>query len=357
MSFFNQKEVRELRETIDMVISIDNSSSCMRKDFVSYIIPPLYKKVEKNITRSDDGRINIIPSEHDNPSQEILDFCFDNKCSVREVYRALSIHYLCFNPLMQKLTYEIVKNTKNPTLGDLFKALMPNGISFTFPQYSMETLKQEIKGYLNITTKEPQAYQEMLDNSYEEIKKIISKSIKEIDTVVPIKIELDEIKDEVEHQQEILNDVFTNKSIMANIKRDNHFLNPLLNDAPTITEDNKVVFGNFTNSLSIGFTDKAIKIGMEKTKVLNQFKTLLNSYTEINKIEKEDHTAKIHLIQECINFIENTNSKYIPFKELSKKLNMTKNQVRNFCKYLFNVESIRLPKNFNDYKSFPNTIK
>ena len=189
--------------------------------------------------------------------------------------------------------------------------------------------------------------------SYLEPKNIIINELENIDTGLEnfYPNEKNKSIDNLEHISNTTTELFSNKKSIANIKRNNHYLSSLLNDYIIITENYNMIFKNLTLGLSIGITNQAILLTMKKEDRIKDYKKLLKSYTEIDKISKEKHTSDIAFIKEYIDFIENTNSKYLPLKILADKLHMTESQVKGLAKAIFNHN--KLPKQFNKFTSIP----
>ncbi len=198
----------------------------------------------------------------------------------------------------------------------------------------------------------PEFFQRVLENSYDEIRDRVIRNIK--NTVLPLcQQNLDEkiVLDDIEHQKEYTMGKLQNNKALSKIEQDNHFLSYLKKDHLEITDDYKLIFSGHTSGFSLGYTDKAILLSLDKKTTLRELKSSLKV---LQKYKDENGHALMFLTKNLIEFIGQNKaySKYIPFKALAKKMGISKNQVKRYAKELIGIREESFLKNFDDIKTY-----
>lgn len=195
----------------------------------------------------------------------------------------------------------------------------------------------------------PEAFQEILNNSYDEILKRSTQSI--LNTKLPLnqyRIDDKAIVDEIKlHKEQFIN-IFTNKKSLAKIESGNHFLSYLRKDDFEITEDYKIVFKGHTKALSTGYTEKAILLSLDKDVAIRELQTKIK---HLEDFHTEESQILINYALQLIEFIKQKRyANHILFKSLAKELGITKGQARNYAKKLFNINEKSFIDNFDNIK-------
>lgn len=198
----------------------------------------------------------------------------------------------------------------------------------------------------------PEFFQRVLENSYDEIRDRVIRNIK--NTVLPLDQQsLDEkiVFDDIEHQKQYTMGKFQNNKSLSKIEQDNHFLSYLKKDHLEITDDYKLIFSGHTSGFSLGYTDKAILLSLDKKTTLRELKTNLKF---LQKYNNEHGQELISLTNNLIEFIDQNKAhiKYVPFKTLAKKMGISKNVVKRYAKELIGIREQSFLDNFDDIKTY-----
>ena len=298
----------------------------------------------------------------------IVQFCLTEKLSIYGVIESMvRMDFELFNYMIVKILRDRGLSNTELIVGNFYKidsilnVSIENKINLTVqssPAVTLETLSFkvekriiEIQDHAREVTmvNNSKFYQKVLDNSYDEIKKRV---IDKIDnTHLPlsqVKLRHKDVVVEIEHQKEIFKDVFTNKKILSKIKQGNHFLDYLKKDDLEITDDYKIVFKGHTKALSIGNTDKAILLSIDKDSAIRELQTKIKHLKDFKSPESE---VLIKYTNHLIDFIKQKRyATHVPFKALAKEVGITKEQAKNYAKKLLNINDKSFVKNFEDIK-------
>lgn len=205
--------------------------------------------------------------------------------------------------------------------------------------------KEKIANDYNINNNTPQTNQELLDNSYD----VIINTFKKLSNT-------DDIISLLENEKSINNDLFTNGKKLSKVKSNNHYMSFLYKCNSVYTENDLIVFQEFVEALISGymqfleFEDKEQKI-----KSYKQDLEVLKRYNNSNENDKN-----IQELEDSISFfsISKPHQKLIPFKELSNRLEIDKNQISNYITNILNngTHKNTIKQNFDTLKTIPKEI-
>lgn len=183
--------------------------------------------------------------------------------------------------------------------------------------------KKKIANDYNINNNTPQTNQELLNNSYD----VIIDRLKELSNT-------DDIINLLENEKLINNDLFTNSKKLSKVKSNNHYMSFLYKCNSVWTENQLIVFQEFVEALISGymqfleFEDKEQKIKSYKQdlEVLKRYNT------------SKENNKNIQELEDIISFlsISKPHQKFIPFKELSNRLEIDTNQISNYITNILN---------------------
>ncbi|MFW2525642.1 hypothetical protein ACN5O8_07920 [Aliarcobacter butzleri] len=206
-------------------------------------------------------------------------------------------------------------------------------------------LKENIANNYNINNNLPQTNQKLLNNSYDVI----------IDTLKNLS-NTDDIISLLENEKSINDDLFTNAKKLSKVKSNNHYMSFLYKCNSVWTQNQLIVFQEFVEALISGymqfleFEDKEQKI-----KSYNHDLEVLKRYNTSNENDKN-----IQELEDNINFlsISKPHQKFIPFKELSNRLEIDKNQITNYITNILNngTHKNTIKQNFDTLITIPKEI-
>jgi len=188
----------------------------------------------------------------------------------------------------------------------------------------------------------PNTFQQVLLNSYDEVKKQV---LKTIDIVKPPleqyrkdPLRATRVLNEIEEEKRTFENILINNKSLSQIKNGNAFFSYLENDKIKITDDYKLIFEGHTKALSLGYTQKAIIVSLDKDNALRE----LRGNLKVLKKYHNDSEELIELTNTLIELIEQKKySNMVPFKALAKEMNITKNQAKQYAKKLTNLFTIK----------------
>lgn len=205
--------------------------------------------------------------------------------------------------------------------------------------------KENIANNYNINKNTPETNQELLDNSYDVI----------IDTLKKLS-NTDNIISLLESEKSINNDLFTNAKKLSKVKSNNHYMSFLYKCNSVWAQNQLIVFQEFVEALISGymqfleFDDKEQKI-----KSYKQDLEVLKRYNNSNENDKN-----IQELEDRINFlsIPKPHQKFIPFKELSNRLEIDTNQISNYITNILNngTHKKTIRQSFDTLQTIPKEI-
>lgn len=256
----------------------------------------------------------------------------------------LEIHYKCKNRVIENKQYknkeEMVKTifnfNKEPLDFDKIKLkkdlepLTKREINLVIV-YSTLILdkglkivyKERISNDYNINNNTPQTNQEFLNNSYD----VIIYEIKQL-------LNTDDIISLLENEKSINSDLFTNGKKQSKLKSNNHYMSFLYKCNSVYVKDELIVFQEFVEALISGYMQYLEFDGKEqKIKRYNQDVEVLKRYNT-----SKENNKNIEELENKINFlsISKPHEKFIPFKELSNRLEIDTNQISNYIRNILN---------------------
>lgn len=206
-------------------------------------------------------------------------------------------------------------------------------------------IKEDIANNYNINNNTPQTNQNFLNNSYDVI----------IDTLKKLS-NSDEIINLLKSEKSINSDLFTNRKKLSKVKSDNHYMSFLYKCNSVWTQNQLIVFQEFVEALISGymqfleFEDKELKIKSYKQdlEVLKRYNT------------SKENDKNIQELEDSISFlsIPKPHQKFIPFKELSNRLEIDTNQISNYIINILNngTHKNTIKQNFDTLKTIPKEI-
>lgn len=204
----------------------------------------------------------------------------------------------------------------------------------------------------------PKTFQQILINSFDEIRDNVIKEIQNF--ILPldqINLKTEKIIEEIEHMKDISSDIFLNSHALAQINQDRHFLSYLKKDNIEITDDYKLIFSGHTLGLSMGYTDKAILLSLDKKSTIRELESNLKNLLKYKNIMDNIDEA-IVFTEELINFIEQNkaHANYLPYKALAKHMGLSKNKVKRYAKQFAGINEGSFLKNFDALKTYTNKL-
>lgn len=205
--------------------------------------------------------------------------------------------------------------------------------------------KENIANNYNINSNTPQTNQKLLDNSYDVI----------IDTLNKL-ANTDDIIDLLKNEKSINSDLFLNAKKLSKVKSDNHYMSFLYKCNSVYAGDELIVFQEFVEALISGYMqflefenkEQKIKSYIQDLEVLKRYNTLKENDKNIQELED-----KISFLS-----ISKPHQKFIPFKELSNRLEIDTNQISNYITNILNngTHKNTIKQNFDTLKTIPKEI-
>lgn len=205
--------------------------------------------------------------------------------------------------------------------------------------------KENISNDYNINNNTPKTNQELLDNSYN----VIISTVKKLSNT-------DDIISLLENEKSINNDLFTNGKKLSKLKSNNHYMSFLYKCNSVYTENDLIVFQEFVEALISGYMQfLEFEDREQKIKSYKQDLEVLKRYNISNENDKN-----IQELENSISFlsIPKPHQKFIPFKELSNRLEIDKNQISNYIINILNNGAGKntIKQNFDSLKTIPKEI-
>lgn len=205
--------------------------------------------------------------------------------------------------------------------------------------------KENIANNYNINSNTPETNQELLNNSYD----VIIDTLKKLSNTNGI-INL------LESEKLINNDLFTNAKKSSKVKSDNHYMSFLYKCNSVYTENDSIVFQEFVEALISGYMQfLEFENKEQKIKSYKQDLEVLKRYNNLNENDKNIQEVEDNI---CFLSISKPHQKFIPFKELSNRLEIDKNQISNYIINILNNGAGKdtIKKNFDSLKTIPKEI-
>ena len=192
----------------------------------------------------------------------------------------------------------------------------------------------EIKEKYNINKNTPQQNQEILNNSYDIL-------ISELVKIKSNQKKLLPIIDNLEQEKSINIDLFTNSSKLKTLKLNNNRMS-FLYKCTTSKKNNKLIFTEFVESLLCGYK-YYVKSNLQDLKkeliVLKKYNTLNENRFNIEEVKNQIQFLDTH----------KTSLKYLPYKILADNLNLTKQELQVYHKYIKDNTTLKtMEKHFNN---------
>lgn len=229
--------------------------------------------------------------------------------------------------------YENIKLKKNPKPLTKRKTTLITARTILAMNKSMSIIcKENIAKNYNINKNTPQTNQELLNNSYD----VIIDNIKKFPNTNEIIILL-------EGEKSNNDNLFTNSKKLSKLKNNNHYMSFLYKCNSVYTDNHLIVFQEFVEALISGYMQYLeFENKEQKIKKHTQDLEVLKRYNSANENDKN-----IKELEDKISFlsIPKPHEKFIPFKELSNRLEIDINRISNYI------------TNISNNGTHPNTIK
>lgn len=279
-------------------------------------------------------------------TEKIYNWCWDNNIPIFNTMVVLISLYIGLNQALDKAFAKFEEDFKSIYRFDFSNK---ERREFVYEE-SLKNFRESFDEFMNEPIKlshDSFVYQELIRNTYNEIRKKVKEKIN--NTKLPLDqyfLDYKKVLNDIDKDEKKLMDIVTNPRQFSKIKQPNHFLNHLREDFE-VTEQGEFIFGKHAQGLSIGYTNKAIILSLDKRVTIRELKSNLKV---LNKFKKEESQVVIEFSENLIKFIEQRQdvAKIIPFKALSKELGITKNQAKNYAKKLFSINEKSFSSNFQD---------
>lgn len=281
--------------------------------------------------------------------QESLELHYKHKNRELETNQHKSIEdriqsLLCFNK--EPLDYQNIKLKKDlEPLSKREKTLITANVILILNKGLQVVYKENIANNYNINSNTPETNQELLNNSYDVI----------IDTLKKLS-NTDDIISLLENEKSINNDLFTNRKKLSKVKLNNHYMSFLYKCNSVWTQNQLIVFQEFVEALISGYMQYLeFENKEQKIKSYNQDLEVLKRYNNSNENDKN-----IQELEDRIIFlsIAKPHQKFIPFKELSNRLEIDTNQISNYITNILNngTHKNTIKQSFDTLQTIPKEI-
>ena len=350
----SKEEIKEYKERKDIVLGSDYKSG-LKKIANIYLMPKF-----KNIHIKDTTSFLMLSDLYSNDKEHAISFldnlhifCWNNAVSIiGATYFLIGYDYSEADRIRRKKIkletqrdvkyYEVLKN-----IGQ--KEAIQLVYSKIIDVYRYTDRDHDISIY-------PKTFQQVLMNSYDEIRDSVIKKIE--NTFLPLdqtNLDTKKVLEEISHMKEHAKDKFINKHSLAQIKQGTHFFSYLKKDNIEITDDYRLIFSGHTLGLSMGYTDKAILLSLDKKVTVRELKSNLR-FLQKYKNTKKNIDELIFLTEHLIEFIgqNKAHANYIPYKALAKHMGISKNKVKRYAKEFIGISEESFLKNFDTLKTYTN---
>lgn len=349
------EELKLLKEYQDIITGQSEPTDLMNSIILTEYITPRMKKLQNIYYKDTNENIpflffdayysdNEIATEHYN---YLLNFCIYHKIKFYSM-----VSFLLgweFNEIKR------IKNKKIKILNKISTEYYNQYRNLTKTEFIEQMLNKLSDIYENMSildiAKNSKVYQQILENSFDEIKNRVKNNIYDID--LPLEqysIEKEKVLEEIENQKEYCASILNHKNSLIQINQDNHFLSYLKNDTLNITDDYKVVFSGHTEGFSLGYTDKAILLSLDKRSTVRELEIKLKHLSHFD----EDGTNEFTLLAKALlEFISQNKaySNYVPYKSLAKIMGISKNKVKRYAKEFVGISEKSFMDNFEKIKT------
>lgn len=205
--------------------------------------------------------------------------------------------------------------------------------------------KKKLANDYNVKNNTPQFNQELLNNSYDVI---IDELQKRPNT--------NSIIDLLEREKSSHNDLFTNGKKLSKVTSNNHYMSFLYKCNSVYTDNGLIVFQEFVEALISGYMQYLeFENKEQKIKEHTQDLEILRRYNNLN-----ENDQNIQDLEEKVSFlsIAKPHQKFIPYKELSNRLEIDINQISNYIINILNngANKITIKQHFNTLQTIPKEI-
>ncbi|MDD2888908.1 MAG: hypothetical protein PHY66_14010 [Aliarcobacter sp.] len=205
--------------------------------------------------------------------------------------------------------------------------------------------KEKISNDYNIKNNTPEINQRLLNNSYD----VIINELKKLSNT-------NDIINLLENEKSFNYNLFTNGKKLSKLKSSNHYMSFLYKCNSVYTGNDLIVFQEFVEALISGYMQYLeFENKEQKIKHYNQDLEVLTRYNNSNENDKN-----IQELEDKINFLSilKPHQKFIPFKELSNRLEIDTNQISNYITNILNNGTHRntIKQNFDTLKTLPREI-
>lgn len=205
--------------------------------------------------------------------------------------------------------------------------------------------KEKIANDYNVKNNTPQVNQELLNNSYD----VIIDKLKKLPNT-----EL--ITGLLENEKSINNNLFTNSKKLSKVTSNNHYMSFLYKCNSVYTDNDLIVFQEFVEALISGYMQYLeFEDREDKIKKYTHDLEVLQRYNNSNENDQniQDLENKVSFLS-----IAKPHQKFIPFKELSNRLEIDTNQMANYITNILNNGTHRntIKQSFDALRTIPKEI-
>jgi len=276
-------------------------------------------------------------------ANKIYDWCWINNIPMFNVVNIMASIYIGQRALLDEIFNEYLDMDSDMC----FDFSDKNNHEYIWEQIQIHFL-ESIEEYVNTPRKlklDEDMYRQLIVNTYEKIKENVLLNIK--NAKIPLaqySINQKDILDDIEQDENNLLSIIGNPRQFSKIKSEQHYLNHLTNDDLDYDEDGKLFFRGHSKALSLGYTNKAILLSLDKNSSIRELKTKIK-HLEHYKTEESENL--IEFTEKLILFImQKRHANIIPFKALAKEVGLTKNQAKNYTKKLYSINDKSFSANF-----------
>lgn len=206
--------------------------------------------------------------------------------------------------------------------------------------------KKKLANDYNVKNNTPQFNQELLNNSYD----VIIDKLKKLPNT-------GSITDLLEREKSSNSTLFiNNKRLLSKVQSNNHYMSFLYKCNSVYTDNDLIVFQEFVEALISGYI-QYLEFENKKNKIKKYTHDLevLQRYNTSNENNKN-----IQDLEDRISFlsIAKSHQKFIPFKELSNRLEIDINQISNYIINILNngANKSTIKQHFNTLQTIPKEI-
>jgi len=281
-------------------------------------------------------------------TEEIYNWCWENNIPMYNVLIVMIGLHIAINIVLKKFLYEATGDKS--ALEFMFDFECEENREHVYTEV-LKSFRDSFEILMNepiLLKQEPKIYNELVKNTYCEIRKRVKKNIE--DTKLPLQqysLDWKLVQEDINRDEDMIKEIINNPKSFSKINQKNHFLHHLRYDDLDFDENRNIIFGGHTKGLSIGYSNKAILLSVDKQTSIRELRTKIK---HLEDYKTEESEKLIRFTNQLIGFINQTKftNNLVQFKSLAKEVGMTKNQAKNYAKKLFSINDKSFISNFED---------